>query len=80
MKIVVIGGTGLIFGMDRGPILETFAPDYGETNTVGFAEALLVQDGLEHVLIDANSYTGNDGSDYGFQVFHLDHNYTYLAH
>jgi hypothetical protein len=62
-----------------GPILETFAADYGETNNVGFAEALLVQDGWERVLVDANSYIDNDGSDHGFQVFHLDPNYTYLA-
>jgi hypothetical protein len=63
-----------------GPILETFATDYGETNNVGFAEALLVQDGWERVLVDTNSYVGNDGSDHGFQFFHLDRNYTYLAH
>lgn len=62
-----------------GPILETFSPDYGETNGVGFAEALLVQDGWERILVDGNSYVGNDGSDHGFQLFHLDHNYTFLA-
>jgi hypothetical protein len=63
-----------------GPILETFAKDYGETNTVGFAEALLVQDGAEHQLVDANSYMDDDGSDHGFQVFNFVPNHTYLAH
>jgi hypothetical protein len=62
-----------------GPILETFASDYGETNTVGFAEALLVQDGSEHMLVDANSSMENDGSDHGFQVFNLVPNNTYFA-
>jgi len=62
-----------------GPILETFSSDYGDTNTVGFAEARLVQDGRERLLLDSNSFTGNDGSEHGFQVFHLNHNYTYLA-
>jgi hypothetical protein len=62
-----------------GPILETFASDYGQTNTVGFAEALLVQDGLEHLLVDANSSMRSDGSDHGFQVFNLVPNNTYFA-
>ena len=63
-----------------GPILETFLPDYGDTNQVGFASALVVQDGYEYTLTDSNTYVSNDGSDHGFQLDYLTPNYNLIAH
>lgn len=63
--------------MHWGPIVETFAQEYGETNYVGFAQSLMVQDGSEHQLDDSNSFIRSDG--HGFSIEYLVHNHTFLA-
>lgn len=61
-----------------GPIIETFEPyNYGTTNRVGYAEALLVQDGRQYTLTSRNSYIRNDNN--GFEIEHLVPNHSLLA-
>ena len=58
-----------------GPIIETFPPyDYGRTNVLGYAEAVLVQDLKPHKLTPANSYFRADPGEEFNLVYHLDGN------
>jgi hypothetical protein len=60
-----------------GPIVETFAPkDYGVTNMLGYARAILLQDGQENLLTPDNSVIQCRK---GFEITHLTPNFTLLA-
>jgi hypothetical protein len=60
-----------------GPIVETFTPDCGKTNLVGFAHSLMVQDSYQYTLTPEHTFTRADGSI--FKLEYINPNFEFLA-
>jgi hypothetical protein len=64
--------------LDWGPIVETFSPFPNETNRIGFFNAMLLQDGKQHML--TQKLTDLRIDDEGFEVVYFRPNSSFIVH